>query len=52
MLKGSATLLAGDERVHMVAGSAAFVAKKVVHRFVEITSDLEVLVFFAPAESG
>jgi hypothetical protein len=30
----------------------AFVAARVEHRFVEISEDLEVLVIFAPPESG
>jgi mannose-6-phosphate isomerase-like protein (cupin superfamily) len=33
------------------AGAVIFVGKKVEHRFVDITEDLELLVLFAPAET-
>jgi quercetin dioxygenase-like cupin family protein len=52
VLSGEAVLEAGGERISVRAGSAVFVARRVVHRFVEIATALEVLVFFAPAESG
>ena len=52
VLSGEAILEAGGERISVRAGSAVFVARRVVHRFVEIGTALEVLVFFAPAESG
>jgi mannose-6-phosphate isomerase-like protein (cupin superfamily) len=52
VLAGRAELeIAGD--AHPVGpGSVAFVAKQVDHRFVNIGEDLEVLVLFAPPESG
>jgi mannose-6-phosphate isomerase-like protein (cupin superfamily) len=46
---GRAVLIIGAEVVPVVAGSVAFVAAGVEHRFSEITEDLEVLVFWSPA---
>src|SRR5438128_11952869 len=48
VLSGAAVLEAGTDRIPVRAGSAVFVARRVVHRFVEISEWLEVLVFFAP----
>ena len=42
---------AGDEDREVSAGSVLFVAAEVEHRFYDITEELAVLVFFAPAES-
>jgi mannose-6-phosphate isomerase-like protein (cupin superfamily) len=50
VLSGSATLVAGDERVEVRPGSAVFVDAGVPHRFVDIVRPLRVLVVFAPAE--
>jgi mannose-6-phosphate isomerase-like protein (cupin superfamily) len=50
VLRGRARLLVGGEEVAVGPGSVVFVAATVVHRFHEIAEDLEVLVFFAPAE--
>ena len=52
VLAGKATLETPGRRDPVTAGAAIFVAKGVMHRFVDITSDLELLVVFAPAESG
>jgi mannose-6-phosphate isomerase-like protein (cupin superfamily) len=41
----------GDVRP-VESGSVIFVGRKVEHRFVDITQDLEVLVLFAPAETA
>jgi len=46
---GHAVLTIGAETVPVVPGTVAFVAAGVEHRFSEITQDLEVLVFWAPA---
>jgi quercetin dioxygenase-like cupin family protein len=42
---------AGIENHSVAAGSVIFVGAGVEHRFYDIEEDLEVLVFFAPAES-
>jgi mannose-6-phosphate isomerase-like protein (cupin superfamily) len=52
VLSGRARLEIEGEADPVEAGSIAFVAKRVEHRFVDITEDLEVLVLFAPPESG
>ncbi len=41
----------GAENQPVGAGSIVFVEARVDHRFYEITEELVVLVFFAPAES-
>jgi mannose-6-phosphate isomerase-like protein (cupin superfamily) len=46
---GRATLLIGNETTPVQAGSVAFVAAGVEHRFADIEEDLEVLVFWSPA---
>jgi mannose-6-phosphate isomerase-like protein (cupin superfamily) len=46
---GRAVLVVAGERVPVEAGSVAFVAAGVEHRFVEISEDLETLVFWSPA---
>jgi mannose-6-phosphate isomerase-like protein (cupin superfamily) len=51
VIRGRARFCAGDEDADVSAGSALFVAAEVEHRFYDITEDLAVLVFFAPAES-
>jgi mannose-6-phosphate isomerase-like protein (cupin superfamily) len=51
VIRGGARFRAGDEDAEVSAGSALFVAAEVEHRFYDITEDLAVLVFFAPAES-
>jgi mannose-6-phosphate isomerase-like protein (cupin superfamily) len=52
VLSGRARLEVAGERHDVDAGSLAFVAKQVEHRFVDVAEDLEVLVLFAPPESG
>ena len=51
VVRGSARMLAGGEDQSVGAGSIIFVAANVPHRFYDITEELVVLVFFAPAES-
>jgi mannose-6-phosphate isomerase-like protein (cupin superfamily) len=48
---GCGRFRAGDEDREVSAGSVIFVAGEVEHRFHDITEELEILVFFAPAES-
>jgi mannose-6-phosphate isomerase-like protein (cupin superfamily) len=52
VLAGRAELEVAGERWPVEQGSIAFVARRVEHRFIEIDEDLEVLVLFAPPESG
>ena len=47
VVRGRATLVVAGERVRVEAGSVAYVAKEVEHRFESIEEDLTVLVFFA-----
>jgi mannose-6-phosphate isomerase-like protein (cupin superfamily) len=49
VVHGAARLTVGDRSTTVGAGSVAFVAAGVEHRFSEITTDLEVLVFWSPA---
>jgi len=49
--RGRARFKAGFEDQEVSTGSIIFVAAEVAHRFYDISEELEVLVFFAPAES-
>ena len=51
VVRGRARFRAGEEDGEVLAGSVLFVAAEVEHRFYEISEELAVLVFFAPAES-
>ena len=51
IVSGRARMRAGSEDRAVSAGSVIFVAAEVEHRFYDITEELVVLVFFAPAES-
>jgi quercetin dioxygenase-like cupin family protein len=51
VIRGRARFQADKEDREVSAGSVMFVAAEVGHRFYEITEELAVLVFFAPAES-
>jgi len=51
VVKGKARFKAENEDREVSAGSLIFVGVGVEHRFYDIKEDLEVLVFFAPAES-
>lgn len=46
-----AEFVKGSHHRDVCAGSVIFVAAEVEHRFYDITEELAVLVFFAPAES-
>jgi quercetin dioxygenase-like cupin family protein len=51
VVRGKAKFRAGDQEQAVSAGSVLFVAAEVEHRFFDITEELAVVVFFAPAES-
>jgi mannose-6-phosphate isomerase-like protein (cupin superfamily) len=51
VVRGCARMRAGSEDQAVSEGSIIFVAAGVEHRFYDITDELVVLVFFAPAES-
>jgi mannose-6-phosphate isomerase-like protein (cupin superfamily) len=51
VVRGRARMRAGSEDQAVGAGSMIFVAAEVEHRFYNITDELVVLVFFAPAET-
>ena len=48
---GTYSIRAGGERVSVGPGSTLYVPAREVHRFVDVTSDLAVVVLFAPPES-
>ena len=52
VLRGKARMRVESEDQPVAPGTVIFVAAGVEHRFYEITEELLVLVFFAPAESG
>jgi mannose-6-phosphate isomerase-like protein (cupin superfamily) len=49
--KGRGKIFVGGEDRDVQAGSVVFVAAHVEHRFHSITEDMDILVFFAPAET-
>jgi mannose-6-phosphate isomerase-like protein (cupin superfamily) len=51
VVRGHARMRVGSEEQVVKAGSVIFVAAQVEHRFFDVREELEVLVFFAPAES-
>jgi quercetin dioxygenase-like cupin family protein len=51
VVRGKARFRAREEDREVSAGSVLYVAGEVEHRFYDITEELIVLVFFAPAES-
>jgi mannose-6-phosphate isomerase-like protein (cupin superfamily) len=50
VVKGRAQITVGDETRPVQAGSTVYVAANVEHRFHDIVEDLDIIVFFAPAE--
>ena len=52
VLGGRGELEVDGETHRVEPGSIAFVAKRVEHQFVNIAEDLQLLVLFAPPESG
>ena len=51
IVRGKARFRAGEKDQDIFAGSVLYVAADVEHRFYDISEELAVLVFFAPAES-
>ena len=51
VISGRAQIQVGDEVRPVQAGSIVYVATEVPHKFVNIEEDLQILVFFAPAET-
>ena len=51
VVRGRAHMRIASEEQVVKAGSVIFVAAHVEHRFFDISEELEVLVFFAPAET-
>jgi quercetin dioxygenase-like cupin family protein len=51
VIRGKARVKAGSEHREVTQGSVIFVAAGVHHGFYDISEELMVLVFFAPAES-
>ena len=51
VVRGKARMKVGAESQQVGAGSVIFVEALVEHRFYEVTEELVVLVFFAPAET-
>jgi quercetin dioxygenase-like cupin family protein len=51
VVRGRARFRAGDEDREISSGDVLFVAKNIEHRFHDITEEIAVIVFFAPAES-
>jgi len=51
VVRGKGRFRAGDQDFEVSGGSTLFVAAEVEHRFHDISEELAVLVFFAPAES-
>lgn len=51
VVRGRARFKADKDDREVSAGSVIFVAAEVAHRFYDITEELAVLVFFAPAET-
>lgn len=49
---GRARMRVGSEIAPVGAGTVIFVAAHQEHQFVDITEDLDILVFFAPAEGS
>jgi mannose-6-phosphate isomerase-like protein (cupin superfamily) len=52
VVRGRATLRIGSSARAVAPGDCLFVAAGAIHRFEDITDDLELLVIFAPPYSG
>ena len=50
VVRGRARMQVGSDHVEVGTGSVIFVAAELEHRFYDIEEELQVLVFFAPAE--
>jgi mannose-6-phosphate isomerase-like protein (cupin superfamily) len=52
IVSGQGQITVGEETQAVQRGSIVFVAAHVPHKFHDITEDLKILVFFAPAETN
>ena len=52
VVRGRARMQIGSDHAEVRAGSVVFVDAELEHRFYDVQEELEVLVFFAPAEQG
>lgn len=52
VLRGKAKLRVGAQDLDVQPGSIVYVPKRAEHRFHSIVEDLQILVFFAPAEGA
>lgn len=52
VISGQGMIMVDGEDQPVQAGSVIYVAAEVEHRFHSITEDLQILVFFAPAETN
>ena len=52
VVRGRARMRVGSEEQVVKTGTVILVSAKVEHRFFDISEELEVLVFFAPAETS
>jgi len=52
VVRGHAKIRVGSEEKVVKSGSVILVAARVDHRFFDISEELEVLVFFGPAENS
>jgi mannose-6-phosphate isomerase-like protein (cupin superfamily) len=52
VVRGRARFVSGERDIAVAAGDVLFVPAREAHRFYEIAEELELLVFFAPPESG
>jgi mannose-6-phosphate isomerase-like protein (cupin superfamily) len=50
VVRGGARMQIGSDHAEVRAGSVIFVEAELEHRFYDVQEELEVLVFFAPAE--
>jgi mannose-6-phosphate isomerase-like protein (cupin superfamily) len=50
VVRGRARMQIGSDHTEVRAGSVIFVEAEIEHRFYDIEEELQVLVFFAPAE--
>jgi len=50
VVRGRARMKIGPEEMEVQAGSVIFVEAEAEHRFYDVQEEMEVLVFFAPAE--
>jgi mannose-6-phosphate isomerase-like protein (cupin superfamily) len=50
VVRGSARMQIGSDHAEVQAGSILFVEAELEHRFYDVKEELELLVFFAPAE--